>query len=187
MGTNLVNTNGCASCQVPRQPIVLTVPTISWSTPGVSCGNRRSRISCDNVPRWGCSCLRPPSCPMSRPPQRCTSIPTPCGMGGDAGPRGSLAGKMRRAADGRSDFPPLDHACVKAVACEAVDHADLPLSRLSTADSAAQAGRALGKPISPRTVWRIRAADAITPWQSTYWIFPCDPHCVEKAGRVLAL
>ena len=100
---------------------------------------------------------------------------------------GSLAWKMRRAADGRSGFPPLDQACVKAVACEAVHHADLPLSRLSTADIAAQARRALGKSISPSTVWRILATDAIKPWQYKYWIFPRDPHFVEKAGRVLDL
>ena len=150
MGTHLVNTNGWASCPVPRQPIVLTFPTISWSKPGVSFGNGRSRISCANVPRWRCSCMLTPSCPMSRQPQKCTSIPTLCGMGGDAGPMGSLAWKRRRAADGRSGFPPLDHACVKAVACEAVHHAALPLSRLSTADIAAQASRALGKPMSPK-------------------------------------
>jgi len=164
---NLVHIHGCASCQVPRQPIVLTFPTMSWSKPEGSCGNGRSRISHTNVPRWCGSCMLTPSSPMSRQPQRCLSIPTPCGRGGDAGPRGSVAGKLRPAADGRSGCPPLDQACVKAVACEAVHHADLPLSRLSTADIAAQASRALGKPLSPRTVWRILDADAIKPWQDT--------------------
>ena len=65
----------------------------------------------------------------------------------------------------RPGFPPLDHALVKAVACEAVHHTDLPLSRLATADIAAQASKALSKPISPSTVWRILDADAIKPWQ----------------------
>jgi hypothetical protein len=51
------------------------------------------------------------------------------------------------------------------VACEAVQQSGLPLSRLSTADLAGQARVALGKAISPSTVWRILAADAIKPWR----------------------
>jgi hypothetical protein len=94
---------------------------------------------------------------------------------------------MRLAADARADFPPLEHALVKAVACEAVHRSGLPLSRLSTTDLAAQARQALGKAISPSTVWRILAADAIKPWRYKYWIFPRDPHFAEKAGRVLEL
>lgn len=61
------------------------------------------------------------------------------------------------------------------------------MSRLSTADVAAQARQALGKAISPSTVWRILAADAIKPWRYKYWIFPRDPHFAEKASRVLDL
>jgi hypothetical protein len=94
---------------------------------------------------------------------------------------------MLLGADARADFPPLEQALVKAVACEAVHHSGLPLSRLSTTDLAAQARKALGKAISPSTVWRILAADAIKPWGYKYWIFPRDPHFVEKAGRVLDL
>ncbi len=43
--------------------------------------------------------------------------------------------------------------------------------------------------LSPLThrVGRILKADAITPWQYTYWIFPREPLCADKAGRVLAL
>lgn len=73
------------------------------------------------------------------------------------------------------------------MACEAVHHTGLPLSRLSTADIARQARQALGKAISPSTVWRILATDAINPWRYKYWIFPRDPHFAEKAGRVLEL
>ena len=94
---------------------------------------------------------------------------------------------MPRGEDGRPGFPPLDQALVKAVACEAIYHTDRPLSRLATADIAAQANQGPGKPISPSTVWRILDADAIKPWQDTYGIFPRDPHFVEKAGRVLDL
>ena len=187
MGTNLVNTNGWASCQVPRQPTVRTFPTISWSKPAVLCGNGQSRISCDNVLHWGCSCRPIPSSRMSKQPQRCTSIPTPCAIGGAAGPRTSLAWTMPRGEDGRPGFLPLDQALVKAVACEAIYHTDRPLSRLATADIAAQASQGLGRPISPSMVWWILDADAIKPWQDTYGIFPRDPHFVEKVGRVLDL
>ncbi len=94
---------------------------------------------------------------------------------------------MPRDADAESVFPPLDQALVKAIACEAVYRTSRPLSRLSTTDMAAQAGRALGKPISSSTVWRILNADAIKPWRYRYWIFPRDPQFAEKAGRVLDL
>ena len=124
---------------------------------------------------------------MSVRRQRCTSIPTLCDIGGDAGPRGSSVWKMHLVEAGRSGFPPLDRVLVKASACEAVHHTGLPLSRLSTADLAVQASRALGKPISPSTVWRILDADAIKPWQYKYWIFPRDPQFADKAGRVLDL
>jgi len=61
------------------------------------------------------------------------------------------------------------------------------LSRLSTADLAARASTAIGRTISPSTVWRILDADAIKPWRYEYWIFPRDPQFSEKAGRVLDL
>jgi hypothetical protein len=84
-------------------------------------------------------------------------------------------------------FPPHDRAVVKAIACEAVSQTRLPLSRLSTTDLAARASTALGRAISPGTVWRILDADAIKPWRYEYWIFPRDPQFSEKAGRVLDL
>jgi hypothetical protein len=52
---------------------------------------------------------------------------------------------------------------------------------------AARATTALGRSISPSTVWRILDADAIKPWRYRYWIFPRDPDFAEKAGRVLDL
>jgi hypothetical protein len=61
------------------------------------------------------------------------------------------------------------------------------LSRLATTDLATRATTALGRPISPSTVWRILDADAIKPWRYEYWIFPRDPRFAEKAGRVLDL
>ena len=84
-------------------------------------------------------------------------------------------------------FPPLDHALVKAVACELVEETKQPLSRQSLADVTTRAQHMLAKPISRSTVWRILAPDAIKPWRYKYWIFPRDPHFAEKAGPILDL
>jgi hypothetical protein len=81
----------------------------------------------------------------------------------------------------------LDHALVKAVACELIAETKQPLSRQSLADVTARARTALGKPISRSTVWRILATDAIKPWRYKYWIFPRDPDFAEKAGPILDL
>jgi hypothetical protein len=87
----------------------------------------------------------------------------------------------------RRFFPPLDHAVVKAVACELVAETKQPLSRQSLADVTAGARTALGKPISRSTVWRMLDTDAIKPWRYKYWIFPRDPRFAEKAGPILDL
>jgi hypothetical protein len=87
----------------------------------------------------------------------------------------------------RPSFPPRDQAILKALACETVAQTKLPLSRQSLGDRATRAHRALGKPISRSTVWRILAGDAIKPWRYEYWIFPRDPHFAEKAGVILDL
>jgi DDE superfamily endonuclease len=83
--------------------------------------------------------------------------------------------------------PPLDHALVKAVACELVAKTQQPLSRQSLADITARARTALGNSISRSTVWRMLATDAIKPWRYKYWIFPRDPRVADKAGPILDL
>src|SRR4051794_22316357 len=70
----------------------------------------------------------------------------------------------------KADFPPRDHAIVKAIACEAVAQTGLPLSRLSLADLTTRAHYALGKAISRSTVQRILDGDAIRPWRYEHWI-----------------
>jgi hypothetical protein len=113
--------------------------------------------------------------------------PTPYASGGAAGPGATSPWPTRQGAGESRLFPPRDQAVVKAIACEAVSQTRLPLSRLSTTDLAARASTALGRAISPSTVWRILDADAIKPWRYEYWIFPRDPRFAEKAGRVLDL
>ena len=76
---------------------------------------------------------------------------------------------------------------VKALACEVVYETERPLSRQSLADVTTRACRALGKPISRSTVWRMLHADALKPWRYEYWIFPRDPQFAEKAAVVLDL
>jgi hypothetical protein len=76
---------------------------------------------------------------------------------------------------------------VKAVACELIAETKQPLSRQSLANVTARARKALSKPISRSTVWRILDTEAIKPWRYKYWSFPRDPHFAEKAGPILDL
>jgi hypothetical protein len=77
---------------------------------------------------------------------------------------------------------------IKALACELPSERNLPFSRLSHADIAREAVRSgIVASISGTTVWRWLSTDAIKPWLYRSWIFPRDPHFVEKAGRVLDL
>lgn len=81
----------------------------------------------------------------------------------------------------------MDHALVKAVACELIAETKQPLSRQSLADVTVRARTALGTPLSRSTVWRMWATDAIKPWRYKYWIFPRDPAFADKAGPLLDL
>ncbi len=131
--------------------------------------------------------MKPPLSPTSRPERPWGYTRIRYAFGGAAGPAATLPWPIKRGAGESPIFPPRDQAVVKAIACEAVSQTRLPLSRLSTTDLAARAATALGRPISPSTVWRILDADAIKPWRYEYWIFPRDPQFAEKAGRVLDL
>ena len=110
-----------------------------------------------------------------------------CNAGDDAGWPAILASKIMPVVARSRLFPPPDHAVVVAMACEAVAETKLPISRQSVADLTSRAKKALGKPISSSTVWRILHEDAIKPWQYEHWIFPRDPLFADKAGRVLDL
>ncbi len=111
----------------------------------------------------------------------------PFNGGAAAGPRGTFPWKTSRDGAARPIFPPLEHALVKAVACELVAETKQPLSRQSLADVTARVRNALGTPMSRSTVWRILDTDAIKPWRYKYWIFPRDPYFAEKAGPILDL
>jgi hypothetical protein len=84
-------------------------------------------------------------------------------------------------------FPPLDHAQVKAIACETIAETQEPLSRQSLSDLKRRVDRVLGLKISRSSLWRILHDDALKPWQYRHWIFPRDPQFARKAGPILDL
>ncbi len=96
---------------------------------------------------------------------------------------------MRIAPDGAASplFPPLDHALVRALACETVAQTGLPLSRQSLADLTCRVQKALGKSMSRSTVWRLLHEDGLKPWQYEHWLFPRDPAFAAKACPILDL
>ncbi len=100
-----------------------------------------------------------------------------------------LPGLTDRPRSGRPRrFSPVQVAEVKALACALPAEDEVPLSRWSSSELAAEAtARGLVEAISPATVRRWLASDAIKPWQHRSWIFPRDPHFQAKAARVLDL
>jgi transposase len=88
----------------------------------------------------------------------------------------------------RRTFSKTAEAEVKALACALPAEAGTPLARWSCAELAAEAvARGVVDSVSPSTVGRWLAADAIRPWRHRSWIFPRDPQFAGKAARVLDL
>lgn len=100
-----------------------------------------------------------------------------------------VAGLSDRARSGRPrTFGPEVVAGVKALACEPPEQREVPLSRWSSGELAAQAvTEGLVDSISSSTVRRWLHADAIKPWRYRSWIFPRDANFADKAARVLDL
>lgn len=102
-------------------------------------------------------------------------------------------GRMPALADmHRSGRPPvfsnLQVAGIRALACTPPPDKGLPLARFSSGGIANLAiSEGLVESISPVTVSRWLAADAIKPWQHRSWIFPRDPAFGPKASRTLDL
>jgi transposase len=85
-------------------------------------------------------------------------------------------------------FPARVVAEVKALACELPAASGTPLARWTCPELARQAAAAgIVAAVSPSTVRRWLADDAIKPWQHRSWIFPRDPHFALKGGRILDL
>ena len=103
----------------------------------------------------------------------------------------------RHGLDGLNDLPrsgrppvftPVQVAQVKALACTPPADSEVPLARWSTADLALEAvTQGVTASISPSTIRRWLAKDAIKPWQHRTWIFPRDADFAAQAGVVLDL
>lgn len=178
---------GFAPCLVPRRLSVPYFRRTFLSRLGRSSGSEPSRSSSGNALSWRSSCTQSRCLPMSRRAVRSIFTQTPFATGGDAGRTPTFRSKTNPGVAVSPLFPPLDHALVKAIACELVFESELPLSRQSLDDLTARANAALAKPMSRSTVWRILHADAIKPWQYEYWIYPRDPRFAEKAGPIVDL
>jgi transposase len=100
-----------------------------------------------------------------------------------------LAGLKDRPRSGRPKlFGSEVVAGIKALACEPPEQREVPLSRWSSHELAAQAvTEGLVGSISSSTVRRWLHAAAIKPWRYRSWIFPRDPDFAAKAARVLDL
>jgi len=86
-------------------------------------------------------------------------------------------------------LPPTTRALVVALACERPADRDVPLSRYSLSELAAEAANVLGAAAGPSrsNVWRWLTQDALRPWRHQCWIFPRDHHFLERATPVLDL
>jgi transposase len=85
---------------------------------------------------------------------------------------------------------PATRALVVALACELPAERNVPLSRYSLSELSLEVADRLGGDnvaLSRSSVWRVLINDALRPWRYRYWIFPRDPHFLEKAGPVLDL
>ncbi len=100
-----------------------------------------------------------------------------------------LAGLKDRPRPGRPRlFDSVVVAGIKALACEPPEQRQVPLSRWSSHELAAQAvSEGLVESISSSTVRRWLRAAAIKPWRYRSWFFPRDPDFAAKAARVLDL
>jgi len=101
------------------------------------------------------------------------------------------AGLHDRPRSGRPPvITPTARALVMALACELPAERHVPLSRYSLSDLSVEVADRLAAnavAVSRSSIWRVLINDALRPWRYRYWIFPRDPHFLEKAGPVLDL
>jgi transposase len=83
---------------------------------------------------------------------------------------------------------PTTRALVMALACERPADRDVPLSRYSLNEIAAEVSNVLGSDGPSRSsIGRWLVQDALRPWRHQCWIFPRDPNFLELAGPILDL
>jgi transposase len=82
---------------------------------------------------------------------------------------------------------PATRALVVAIACERPADRAVPLSRYSLSELTVEVANREELAPSRTAIWRVLANDALRPWRFQSWIFPRDPHFLERAGAVLDL
>jgi DDE superfamily endonuclease len=178
---------GCATCLGPHRRFAPSFLRTFYEKLGSRSDVRRLRISPSSDTSLPYCSTGSHAYPMMKRPNVWACRGVKSGVGASGGPPGTLPWQTPQDGGASQFFPPLDHALVKAVACERVAETQQPLSRQSLAATTARACKVLGKPISRSTVWRILDTDALKPWRYKYWIFPRDPLFAEKAGPILDL
>jgi len=101
---------------------------------------------------------------------------------------GRLAGLNDAPRSGRPPvFTAADRAEVIALACALPAESGVPLSKWSGPDLARELSGRCQLAVSPSTIGRWLAGDALKPWQHRSWISVGDPEFAAKAARVLDL
>jgi len=126
--------------------------------------------------------------PIARSPGASTCRPIASATGEDASAsRNSRGSRIERGQVVRAVFAPEEVAEVKAIACELPKAQGVALSRFSRSELHRFVVERGVSQASASTIGRWLHQDAIKPWQHRSWIFPKDPHFLEKAGPVLDL
>jgi hypothetical protein len=178
---------GFAVCLGLFQRFGRSFPVILWTKPVGLPADEPCSSNFVNVQSWCCYSMSSRPSRTSRRLGTLDCTPTLFETGESVGRTACFRYRINLDVAASPRFFPLDHAIVKAIACEMVFESRVPLSRQSLADITSRARKALGKPVGRTTVWRILHADAIKPWQYEYWIYPRDPHFAQKATRIVDL
>ena len=186
--TNLSISLGGQTCLVHLLSIIRFSPSNKFFRLNPSLANAKPHTPSFSEPNSSCYYIR--SLLSIMPLLHIASANTQigCGSGASDGLRKVSLFKRRRGAVESRIFPPLEHNIVKAIACELPSQDNAPLSRYSLSDLARRVEQEPEvRPMSRATIHRILQRDAIKPWQHHCWIFPRDPHFVDKASVVLDL
>src|SRR4051794_8207366 len=165
-------TQGPPPCPAQHRFIGRSSRPSSWNRPSNSSAPAPLLPTIVNALSWPCSFTSNPTSPTSPLVPAFNFTPTPFAAGDSAGLKSSSPWMTNPVGDANRPFPPLDHAIVKAMACELVAQTESPLSRQSLGDLAKRATGELGKKISRKTIKRILDEDTIKPWRYEHWIFP---------------
>ena len=174
--------NGVAPCLAP---VLSTAPcslTSSLINVGALCTGEWCHTASTRGHGWSSCSTNLLNYRTSQPGLWWNCTPIPSDSGATVDHVGTSLLPIKQAAGVSPFFPPRDQAIVKAIAGEAVCQTKLPLSRLSSSDLAGRAATALGKPISPSTVWRSSTPTRSSPGGTSTGSFPATHSSPTKPG-----